>query len=290
MDERLFSTLARWLSDRAVVVASVASTQGATPRKRGSRMLIAAEGSEGSVGGGLAEARVIAQALEMLGSKTESATQVIDLDGGIDAAGVCGGCMQVVLRRWSGSADLKCAEKMARELSEGRQVLLDAELLGGESGAQRAMPNVRLLIVGAGHCGEALSEQARHLAFDIHVFDSRAESLASAAFAHAKTHCGDVGLLAPIIDSERSIQAVLLNRNFDADVAALRVLSQRPPRFLGMLGSHRRIAEVRRALPEHKQILRNLVAPIGLEIGAESPQEIAISILAQLIEQRKTYA
>ena len=130
---------------------------------------------------------------------------------------------------------------------------------------------------------------ARPLDFDIHAFDSRADSLASASFAHAHSHCGDADLLARITDTGRDVQAVLLNRNFEADVAALRVLCQKPPRFLGMLGSLRRIAEVRKALPEHEHALRNLVAPIGLEIGAETPHEIALSILAQLVEHRRGY-
>ena len=286
MDERLFSTLAHWLADRPVVLASVTSTQGATPRKRGSRMLIDADITQGSVGGGLAEARVIARAREMLAAGIDNASLVIELGGGADAAGICGGRMHVVLRRWASESDREQAERIAKDLSEGRLVPLSGEVLGGEVEPQNAIPNARLLIVGAGHCGAALSELARSLDFDIHVYDQRDEFLKSASFAQATVHCGDISLLTQIITSERHVLAVLLNRNFDADVATLRVLCQKPPQFLGMLGSQRRIAEVRKALPELEQSLRDLVAPIGLEIGAETPHEIAISILAQLIEQR----
>lgn len=290
MDEGLFSTLARWLADRPVVLASVANSQGATPRKCGSRMLIDAEITEGSVGGGLAEARVIGRAQEMLAAEIDSATLLIDLGGGAGAAGICGGRMQVVLRRWASVSDRQLAERIASDLCKGQRVPLDAAILGGDVEPQQAFPNVRLLIVGAGHCGAALSELARSLDFDIHVFDSRAEFLQATSFAHATVHCGDIALLARIIDSEREVHAVLLNRNFDADVATLRVLCQKPPQFLGMLGSQRRVAEVRRALPELEGSLRDLVAPIGLEIGAETPHEIAISILAQLIEHRHRFS
>lgn len=286
MDERLFSMLACWLADRPVVVASVASTRGATPRKNGSRMLIAAGITEGSVGGGLAEARVLCRAQEMLATKIDNASLAIDLDGQADAAGICGGHMHVVLRRWAGLPDCQRAQRIAQDLCKGQPVPLDAAILGADVEPQEAIPNVRLLIVGAGHCGAALSELARPLDFDIHVFDSRAESLKLASFAHATTHCGDFDLLTRIVDSERVVQTVLLNRNFEADVAALRVLCQKPPHFLGMLGSQRRIGEVRKALPELERSLRDLVAPVGLEIGAETPHEIAISILAQLIEHR----
>ncbi len=286
MDERLFSTLAHWLAEQPVVLASISTTHGATPRKRGSRMLVRIDGIEGSVGGGLAEARVIAQARAMLAEGRDSATLSIDLGGGMGADGVCGGRMQVVLRRWSGQADRILAERIAGNLSDGRRVPLEVNFLGGDAEPQEAIPNVRLLIVGAGHCGAALCELARSLDFDIHVFDSRAEHLQAELFAQVNVHCGDAGLLAQLNTSERDIQAVLLNRNFEADVAALRALSQKPPRFLGMLGSQRRIAEVRRALPELEEGLRDLVAPVGLDINAETPHEIAVSILAQLIEDR----
>lgn len=289
MDERLFSTLARWLADQPVVLASVTSTQGATPRKLASRMLIRVDGIEGSVGGGLAEARVIARAREMLDEEVDNATLEIDLSGAIGSSGVCGGSMHMVLRRWSSAADRLRVEQIARKLSEGRRVLLDAEMLGGGVVAQQAIPNVRLLILGAGHCSAALSGFAHLLDFDIHVFDSRAESLLSRSFAHATVHQEFSDLLVQLDSGERDVQAVLLNRNFEADVAALRILCQKPPRFLGMLGSQRRVAEVRRALPELQHELRELVAPMGLQIGAETPQEIAISILAQLIEHRRGY-
>ncbi|MBL0164760.1 MAG: XdhC family protein [Xanthomonadales bacterium] len=289
MDERLFSTLARWLADRPVVLASVASTQGATPRKCGSRMLIGTPTIDGSVGGGLAEAHVIAEARKMLGAEIDNSTLMLDLGGGIGAAGICGGRMHIVLRRWSGAADCQLAGRIAESLAAGRRVPLDSGALGTGVESQLAIPNVRLLIIGAGHCGAALSELAQPLDFEIHVFDSRAECLLSTAFSHATTHCGDADELGRISDTERDVQAVLLNRNFEADVAALRVLGQKPPRFIGMLGSHRRITEVRRALPELQEPLRDLVAPIGLDIGAETPHEIAISILAQLIEHRRRY-
>ena len=75
---------------------------------------------------------------------------------------------------------------------------------------------------------------------------------------------------------------MLLNRDYASDVAALAVLCRKPPAFLGMMGSQRRIAEVRAALPAHAQALERLQAPVGLDIEAQSPHEIAVSILAQL--------
>jgi xanthine dehydrogenase accessory factor len=289
MDERLFARLADWLQQQAVVLASVVGAQGATPRRRGSRMLVTAISSLGSVGGGLAEARVLEAARCLLGSTATHGEVGIDLRGGADSVGVCGGSMRVGLRRWAPATDLARAREIRDALAGGHRMRLAGSDLGVADADDIVVPDTRLLIVGAGHCGAALCELAGPLEFDIHVFDARAECLAQPAFAGARTHCGDVAMLGPLLETGRDVQAVLLNRDFHADVAALEVLCENPPRFLGMLGSRRRIGEVRDALPERQQALRGLVAPVGLDIDAETPHEIAVSILAQLIAERRGY-
>ena len=102
----------------------------------------------------------------------------------------------------------------------------------------------------------------------------------------ATTVSGDVTRLLEALDTQRAVQAVLLNRDFPSDVATLRVLRGRPLAYLGMMGSRKRIGEVLAATGE----VPGLVAPLGLEIGAETPHEIAVSILAQLIAARRAHA
>lgn len=287
MDERLFATLADWLSEAPVVLCSVLDAQGATPRKRGSRMLVRADDALGSIGGGLAEARVLERARALLaeGSKSRAVLD-IDLGGGADSAGICGGRMQMGLRRFAGAADRAHIASIASTLQSGQRVALDADLLGGGSTHQIAPPNVRLIIAGAGHCGAALCELAEYLGYEICVFDTREDLLRTDAFKHASHRSSDLSHMHAWLDTEREVQAVLLNRNFEQDVELLRVLCRKPPRFLGMMGSKRRIAEVRRALPVWQHELASLVAPVGIDIDAQTPHEIAVSILAQLIEQR----
>lgn len=284
MDEALFARLAQWLRHEAVVLAEISATTGNTPRKHGSRMLIARERAAFSVGGGLAEARVIDAAREMLCAAAPSHSVEIDLGGGAGAAGICGGRMQIVLRRWAGAADLAQAEAIAAALAAG----CSAELAAADAvPAQTLQPNPRLLIVGAGHCGLALYELARPLDFDIAVFDSRNDVFAAGEFAGATILRGDYAVLAAALQTGRAVYAVLLNRDFGADIATLDVLCRRPPQFLGMMGSRRRIRQVIDALPQHAAALQSLQAPIGLDIGAETPHEIAVSILAQLIAHRR---
>lgn len=288
MNERLFARLHARLATEPVVLASVLETRGATPRKGGSRMLIGAGGSEGSIGGGMAEVQVIAAADALLQDERRSAIVEIDLTGRQGAAGICGGHMRIGLRRWQGDDDRLRVASIAETLAAGNSFTLERDDLGGGEtqpiALQTIRPDPRLLIVGAGHCGLALHDLADALDFDVWVHDERRDELAK--FDRATRLSGPVDLLSGALDTPREVFAVLLNRDFRCDIAALRVLCERPPRFIGMMGSTRRIAEVRAALPEHAAALAALRAPVGIDIGAQTPHEIAISILAELIRLR----
>ncbi|GAA4780286.1 XdhC family protein [Lysobacter hankyongensis] len=303
MNERLFARLQVRLATEPVVLASVLETRGATPRKGGSRMLIGAGGSEGSIGGGMAEAQVIAAANALLQEAGRSAVVEIDLTGRQGAAGICGGHMRIGLRRWQGADDRLRVASIAETLAIGNSFMLERDDLGGGEPQtiepqtiepqtiepqtiepQRIWPDPRLLIVGAGHCGLALHDLANTLDFDVWVHDERSDELAK--FDRATRLSGPFDLLRDALDTPREVFAVLLNRDFRCDVDALRTLCQRPPRYIGMMGSARRIGEVRAALPEHAAALAALRAPVGLDIGAQTPHEIAISILAELIQLR----
>ena len=291
MDEQLFARLAERLAlspDQDVVLASVLETDGATPRKSGSRMLITAAQSDFSVGGGQLEARVIAAARQLLAGADDSQQLHIDLHGRADSAGVCGGRLRIALRRWR-DVDGARAQQIQSALEAGETVTLNAAEQGSDvADACLLRPNPRLLIVGAGHCGRALYAAAQSLGFDLWVHDSRREQLASALYPNAQCLVGEAALLAQAANSARPLYAVLLNRDYGADVAALSVLLPLQPAFVGMMGSRRRIAQVLAdpALREHSERLAMIHAPIGLAIGAQTPAEIAVSILAQLIAER----
>lgn len=285
-DERLFAQLAASLNAQAVVVASVLHSRGATPRKRGARMLIGAEHCAFSVGGGMAEVRVIGAARALLASGNRQSSLLIDLSGGADAAGICGGEMTLGLRRWHGQADALRARRIADSLAAGHSMALDSDDLGGDTAAL-AHPDPRLLIVGGGHCGIALYQLARYLDFDLWLFDDRPQNTASAPLADATRLHGDFHELERALHSERLLHAVLLNRDYHADIETLRVLAKRPPAFISMMGSQRRIKQVRDALPDLAAALAHLNAPIGIAIGAQTPHEIAVSILAQVIRDHR---
>jgi xanthine dehydrogenase accessory factor len=282
---RLCVQLAATLAHEAVVLATVLDTRGAVPRHRGAQMLIGATQTWFSVGGGRLEARVVDRERALLHAQRTQALLAIDLTGREGGEGICGGSMQVALRLWHGGADRERAAALAAALHAGDPITLSASELGADA-EQRLEADARLLILGAGHCGLALYQAARALDYQIFVYDSRAEGYEHSAF-DAATCLVDAAALGASLHTSRRVDAVLLNRDYHADVAALRVLATRPPRFVGMMGSRKRIGEVFAALPELREFCASVQAPVGLELGAETPEEIAISILAQLIAARR---
>lgn len=286
MNERFYARLVDCLGREAVIVASVITSRGATPRKAGSKMLIGALHTEFSVGGGLAEARVIEAARALLRRGELAAPLTIELDGGADAAGVCGGSMQLSLRRWQGESDVARARLIAGQLQAGHRVTLTADELGSADQGEVLEPDDRLLIVGGGHCALALYQAALTLDFDLWLFAESVASFADTAFAAATQLHGDYQQLKRAFATDRRVYVVLLNRSFPNDVATLAVLGQQQAAFIGMMGSQRRIHEVRQALNRQGLPVPELQAPVGIDIDAETPEEIAVSILAQLIQQR----
>jgi xanthine dehydrogenase accessory factor len=199
--------------------------------------------------------------------------------------------MRIALRRWQGAGDASRAAALAARLAAGETVELTEPEAGG-SAAARIDPDPRLVIVGGGHCGLALYELARPLEYDLAVYDPRPEYANAARFPGALALSGEPAVLVTALDTPRTLHVVLLTRDFPSDVAALAVIARAPrrPQYLGMMGSARRIHAVRQALPELVEALSGLVAPVGLEIGAETPHEIAISVLAQLVRVRRGMA
>ncbi len=288
-DEAVFAALVRWLTaGRPGVLAHVTSARGAVPRRAGSRMLVGARRCEFSVGGGELEARVIVAARRMLASGDDLTRMAVDLGGGADAAGVCGGRVELELWRLD-ALDAATVRQTADRLSRGETLALDrgALIAGGAMLALR--PNPRLLIVGAGHCGRALYRLVRALDYSVCVADPDPRQFAGSGIAIADRRVLPFAELGGLLATGRAVHAVLLNRDFAADVASLGALfaaeamSGRSLAYLGMMGSRRRIATVRRALPAFDERFATLDAPVGIEIGAETPEEIAVSIAARLI-------
>ncbi|HSF86018.1 MAG TPA: XdhC family protein [Acidimicrobiia bacterium] len=234
---------------RPVVLATVVATRRSVPRHAGTKMLVYGDGRlSGTVGGGEMESRVIQAAQESLQT---GATQLLTydlVDPGAGDPGVCGGTVEIYV--------------------------------------EPAMPPPTVLVAGAGHVGKAVVELAHWLGFRTIVTDDRPEEVDEALVPLA-----DVRLSGSIDDALAAadggeLAVVLVSRSVDYDVASLPAVLHKAPRYVGVMGSSRRWGTTRGRLAAAgltEEALAGVRAPIGHEIGAETVEEIAVSIMAEVI-------
>jgi xanthine dehydrogenase accessory factor len=152
------------------------------------------------------------------------------------------------------------------------------------------LPRCRLLIVGGGHVGLKVAELAQQVDFDVWVVDDREEYCNAERFPHAqRLICGPIDDVLPHLELDGSTFCVIVTRGHNHDESALLHLAGRPARYVGMIGSKRKIRlildDLRRAgIPD--AALARVHAPIGLDIGSQTVPEVAVSIVAELIAER----
>ena len=265
-------------------LARVKSATGSTPRKVGALMAIADSGQTyGSIGGGLGEAHLLAAVKQNPGLQNLQ----IDLRGGPNSLGICGGQMQIDLVRPS-------AKQLSLVMSHLNAGFPAAPIMLGFSASHELMlqPSPTLVIAGLGHCGVALAELARGLGYLVFGHDDRADVL---CLPPSCEYTNSWEALLPRLEAHVRPNVVLLTRSNALDVEALQHLYAWGAArcgtlnwvsafgYLGMMGSQRRIRSVQNELAFD---LAGVHAPVGLQIGAETPMEIAVSIVAALIAEK----
>jgi xanthine dehydrogenase accessory factor len=148
-----------------------------------------------------------------------------------------------------------------------------------------------LLIVGGGHIGLSLATIGAHVGFSVAVVDDRLDYANAERFPMAdKVVAGDVSAILRDFPISATTYAVLVSRGHKIDEIALRAVVNRGAAYVGMIGSRRRVATVLRHLAEEGyplDALERVYTPIGFDIAAETPEEIAVSIMAQVIAVRR---
>ena len=240
-----------------VVLATIIKARGSVPRHSGSKMLVFTDGRiSGSVGGGEMEARVVAEALAAL---QDGRTRVLPYSLVAPKKGdpgVCGGEVEIYLEPYA--------------------------------------PPATLFVVGCGHVGQAVAELGHFLGYRIVVTDDREALATPAVIPNADLHLpGNFtdALAQNPINAHTYI--VMVTRNVLVDREIVPLIIHSPARYIGMMGSSRRWAETKRLLLEDglsADDLARVQAPIGLEIEAETPAEIAVSIMAEIIKLRRAPA
>lgn len=154
------------------------------------------------------------------------------------------------------------------------------------------IPNPSLLIAGGGHIGQALARMAVTLGFDVTVIDDRPEFTNLALFPEGvTTRCGDVAREVAAFPVTGDVFIVLVTPGHKQDAEALEACIHRPAAYIGMIGSKRKVAMIRKDFVESALATENeldrVFAPIGLDIGAVTVPEIAASIAAELVAVRR---
>jgi xanthine dehydrogenase accessory factor len=148
-------------------------------------------------------------------------------------------------------------------------------------------PSPELYVIGAGHVGFHLARLADEVGFRVHVIDDREKFANADRFpAAAEIVVDDIPAWIGRANLPPHAYAVIVTRGHTNDLEALRALAPRELRYLGLIGSRAKVARIYDALRADamaSELLTRVHAPIGLDIGAVTPQEIAVSILAELI-------
>jgi xanthine dehydrogenase accessory factor len=230
---------------------TVVRTQGSTPQRVGAKMLVFEDGrTVGTIGGGCYENDAFWKAREAIASGRPSVVKYDLSDDLAEETGlICGGQMEVFI--------------------------------------EPIEPAPRLYLVGGGHVAQQVARLAPAVGFRVHVIDDREK------FANAERFPDAAEIVVEPIPQwlDRTTLApgsfvVVLTRGHRHDLEALRALAARELRYLGLIGSRAKVSRLYEALLKEAmppECLARVHAPIGLNIGAVSPQEIAVSIVAELV-------
>jgi len=252
MNREVFAAVADALErGEPAALVTIVSTTGSTPQRVGAKMLVFGDGRiVGTIGGGCYENDAFWKAREAINSRRpELVHYELDDDFAQETGLICGGQMDVYI--------------------------------------EPIEPSPELYVIGAGHVGFHLARVAHEVGFRMHVVDDREKFANRERFPDAvEIVVDDVPAWIARAQLPAHAYAVIVTRGHTNDLEALRALAPLQLRYLGLIGSRAKVARIYDQLVADQispDTLKHVHAPIGLDIGAVTPQEIAVSILAELI-------
>jgi len=284
---------------RPFALALIAGTKGSSPQRTGAKAMFYADGKiTGTLGGGCLEAEVQARALTALKTGQPAAFNlVLDHDFGWDDGLICGGSVQGLILPQAAQAQNLWRQLAAVTSPIRWGVRPDFSLApvndndsAGWQYQETVSPPVELWIAGSGHVAQAVTPLAQQLGFTVTVFDDRPE-LANHEFFPPATHLR-VGGWHELLNHRPPADAfgLIVTRGHQHDALALSEWIHFPFAFLGLIGSRRKARIIREQFLKQNLATAaefdRVACPVGLDIAAAGPQEIAVSIVAQLIQRR----
>ena len=256
MNHEVFAALGEALKNgEDVALVTIVSANGSTPQRVGAKMLVFPDGrTVGTIGGGCYENDAFWKARDAIQSRKPSLVKYdLNDDFAQENGLVCGGQMQVYIE------------------------------------PLEATP--RLYVIGAGHVGYHLARLAHTIGFRTHVLDDREKFANTDRFPDAAEVIVDtIPEWLHRADLSPNAYVVIVTRGHTHDLDALRTLAARDLRYLGLIGSKAKVKRIYDALLAEgmpPECLQRVNAPVGLDIGAVSPEEIAVAIMAELIAVRR---
>jgi xanthine dehydrogenase accessory factor len=286
-------------ANQPFALALIAGTKGSSPQRAGAKAIFFADGKiAGTLGGGCLEAEVHARALTALktGQPVDFA-MVLDHDFGWDDGLICGGSVNgVILPQAAKAKNLwqQLAAVTAPVRWGVRKDFSIARAVDGDAGPwlyeETVSPPVDLWIAGSGHVAQAVAPLALQLDFAVTIFDDRPE-LANHEFfpAAARLHVAGWHELLKFRPPANAF-GLIVTRGHQHDALALSEWIHFPFAFLGLIGSRRKARIIRDQFLRQKlataEEFDRVACPVGLDIAAVGTEEIAVSIVAQLIQKR----
>jgi xanthine dehydrogenase accessory factor len=239
--------------NESAALCTVVKSEGSTPRHVGSKMLVYPDGKFiGTVGGGDLEHRVLDEAWMALGDGESRLLSYTMSDPSRGDPGVCGGTVEVFV--------------------------------------EPILPPAMIVIIGAGHVGKAVAHLAKWLGFRVAVNDDRTEFCTPESVPGADAYYPvEMGKLPEQLTINRRTYLVLTSRGSSVDALGLPSLLQSDAAYIGVIGSRRRWLTTVKALKARgvsDEKIARVHSPIGLELNAETPEEIAVSIMAEILMLR----
>jgi xanthine dehydrogenase accessory factor len=237
-------------SGRKGAVATITNVRGSIPSFRTAKMLVRDDGSiAGTVGGGCVEAEVWQAARDVMESeKPKSLTFNLNNNPSYDTGLVCGGTLEVFV--------------------------------------EPILPIAELLLFGAGHVSQSVANIASLAGFEVTVVDDREAYANKARFPSATVVAEDFEKALETLSPRENSYIVIVTRGHRDDMRVLRWAVTTEARYIGMIGSKRKVATTYKELEKQgvpTSAFERVNAPVGLEIGAVTPEEIAVAIVAELI-------
>lgn len=230
------------------VLCIIIETQGSAPRKAGARMIVTpGRKIYGTIGGGHVELQVIGEAMKILG---KNVSKKIAFNLREDSKMHCGGSVEVYL---------------------------ESEVTAN-----------RLVIFGAGHVGSALAGLARDFGFRVTLVDNREELLVKLEDMGYEVIRGEYAQAANNLETDKNTYLVVTTPQHKYDEEVTGILANKTYKYLGMIGSRKKVATARKAYMDKKILTTKQIdridMPIGIPFNAQTPGEIAVSILAKIID------